>query len=180
MPTPFDKFTPEAQHALKTAEKESHRLGSLAIGSHHLLLGILNTKKTLAFSLLERAGINEESVSLLIPAFSEESETTGGISHDLKKILEGAIKMSFQFRHQFVGVEHLLFSLLENETSAGCKILKKMQVATGDIRKSLEDIFSQIAEGAGGMAGKPPEKMLSALEGLLNGLQGALAGMRQN
>ena len=178
MGTPFDRFTPEAQFVLKTAESESRRLGAPAIGSHHLLLGICRAKKTLAFSLLSRAGVTDESVLLLIPAFFESAEKTGGISPELKKILEGAIKISFQFRHQFVGVEHLLFSLLENEKSAGFRLLQKMAVDIVEMKKNLEEIFIQIADGQNPK--KAPDQMLGALENLLTGLHGALAGMKND
>jgi ATP-dependent Clp protease ATP-binding subunit ClpC len=178
--TPFDKFTPEAQNALKMAEKYAHKEKANAIGTGHLLLGMLSTEKTIAFSLLKRVGVNTESVTPFISQNTEkpDGERAGGLSLELKKVLEGSIKMSFQFRHQFVGVEHLLFSMLEHDNAAGTQILKKIQVNTVDIRKQLEGIFTQIAEG--NRPGKPPENMIHALENLLSGLQGALAGMRPN
>ncbi len=176
--TPFERFTPEAQAALKTAEAEARRLRSEAIGTHHLLIGILQQKKTLAYSLLVRVGIAEQVIEPLVAESHETPEPgrEGGLSLELKKVLEGAIKMSFQFRHQFVGVEHLLFSMLEHENCAGSQILKKMQLNTGDLRRQLEEIFTQISEG--GRNGRPPENMIQTLEGLLSGLQGALAGMK--
>ncbi len=178
--TPFDKFTPEAQHALKMAESEARRLKSNAIGTHHLLAGILNTDKTLAFSLLSRAGVTTAVIMPLLAQESEkpEADKAGGLSIELKKVLEGAIKMSFQFRHQFVGVEHLLFSMLEYDNAAGTRIMKKIQINTTEIKKQLEEIFTQIAEG--NRNGKAPENMINTLENLLSGLQGAIAGMRPN
>lgn len=178
--TPFDKFTPEAQHSLKMAEAEARRLKSDSIGTHHLLAGILSTDKTIAFSLLSRAGVSTATISPFLSQMQEQPEgkRPGGLSLELKKVLEGAIKMSFQFRHQFVGVEHLLFSLLEYESAAGTKILKKIQVNPIEVRKQLEEIFTQISEGSNTL--KPPENMIGALENLLTGLQGAIAGMRPN
>lgn len=175
---PFDRFTPEAQQALKTAETEARRFGATAIGTQHLLIGILQQKKTLAYSLLVRVGIGLQVIEPLVAEIAETVEPgkKGGLSVELKKVLEGAIKMSFQFRHQFVGVEHLLFSMLEHENCAGSRILKKMQLNTADLRRQLEEIFTQISEG--GRTGRPPENMIHALEGLLSGLQGALAGMK--
>ncbi len=177
--TPFERFTPEAQQALKTAEAEARRLKTRAIGTQHLLVGILQQKKTLAYSLLVRVGIAEQVIEPLVAELKETPEPgkEGGLSLELKKVLEGAIKMSFQFRHQFVGVEHLLFSMLEHENCAGSQILKKMQLNTGDLRRQLEEIFTQISEG-GRTGGRPPENMIQTLEGLLSGLQGALAGMK--
>ncbi|QQS59023.1 ATP-dependent Clp protease ATP-binding subunit [Candidatus Peregrinibacteria bacterium] len=174
-PTPFDRFTPEAQQVLRLAETESKSGRSSSIGTQHLLIGILRVNKTIAFSLLNRAGINVSAVTALLSEVSESGEG-GGLSRELKKVLEGAIKMSFQFRHQFVGVEHLLFSLLEHDQAAGTQIIRKMQVNTSEIRRQLEEIFTQISEGS--RNGKPPENMLHALENLLSGLQGAIAGMR--
>lgn len=173
--TPFDRFTPEAQQVLRLAEAEAKTGRSPSIGTQHLLIGILKVNKTIAFSLLNRAGVNVSAVSALLSEVSESGEG-GGLSRDLKKVLEGAIKMSFQFRHQFVGVEHLLFSLLEHDQAAGTQIIRKMQVNTSEIRRQLEEIFTQISEGS--RNGKPPENMLHALENLLSGLQGAIAGMR--
>ena len=175
-PSPFEKFTPEAQHALKTAEKVSKDVGSPVIGTHHLLFGILTTKKTLASSLLENVGVTEKIVFPFLNQLSEDdSKSVGGLSLELKKVLEGAIKMSFQFRHQFVGVEHLLFSLLEHSKGAAYQILMRTQVDPIKLKKQIEDIFTQISEGGK----QPPDRMIGALENLLMGLQGAIAGMKQ-
>ena len=180
MPTPFEKFTPEAQQALKVAESEARRLQSPTIGTHHVLVGILHTEKTLAYSLLMRSGVTLEALQPLLPHIHEMPDTgkTGGLSKELKKVLEGAIKMSFQFRHQFVGVEHLLFSILEHNSAAGTQMLQKMHVDTSEIRKQLESIFTQISEGSRPGMGGSPMNMVNALEGLLSGLQGAIVGMK--
>lgn len=182
MSTPFEKFTPEAQQALKVAESEARRLKAPAIGTHHLLVGILHAEKTLAHSLLLRTGVTLATINPLLVEVGEAPEISrpGGLSMNLKKVLESAIKMSFQFRHQFVGVEHLLFSLLEHESCGGSRILQKMQVNATDLKKQLEGIFTQISEGAQPGTGNSSANMINALEGLLTGLQGAIAGMKPN
>lgn len=177
MTTPFDRFAPEAKDALKMAEDLARKGRSALIGTQHLLVGIISNEKTLASSFLLRAGVDRKTLESML--LREKETGRAGLSVELKKVLEGAIKLSFHFRHQFVGVEHLLFSMLEHEGCAATKMLRSMQVDPLQLRKQIEEIFAQITEGAKGRGkGQHPEQMISALEQLLTGLQGAITSMR--
>lgn len=181
--SPFDKFTKEAQEVLKTAEIEAENLKSGVIGTDHLLIGLLRTEKTVAQSILSRFYVSESSISYLMGKFSETLEKDDSIdinlSAELRDVLSYAIKISFDFKHKFVGVEHMLLSILKNENCAGCKILKATRTDIEDMEKKLYDIFSQISKG-GAVSGteKSESGMVKALEGILNGLQGAISNIR--
>jgi ATP-dependent Clp protease ATP-binding subunit ClpA len=83
--------------------------------------------------------------------------------------------MSFQFRHQFVGVEHLLFSLLEYESAAGTQILKKIQVNRSKSESSSKRYSPRYPKAA-----ECPDlqKYDRHTRNLFNGSAGAIAGMR--
>ena len=177
METPFDRFTPEARQVLKLSESFAKKFEKKGIETSHVLLAILKVD-SISFSILKRFGVSYENVLDLLQDWKNQSENIslpGSLSKDLRRVLEGSIKMSFQFRHQFVGVEHILFSILENENCVAAQMLKKMNINLLDIKKKLEEIFTQIS---GRRQELSQEKMTNAIEGILTGLQGVIAGMK--
>jgi len=138
METPFDRFTPEARQVLKLSESFAKKFEKKGIETSHVLLAILKVD-SISFSILKRFGVSYENVLDLLQDWKNQSENIslpGSLSKDLRRVLEGSIKMSFQFRHQFVGVEHILFSILENENCVAAQMLKKMNINLLDIKKS--------------------------------------------
>ena len=179
-PNPWQRFTPEAQKTLKIAESAAAEMQHDTIGTHHLLLAILQVPGTLAFALLQRMGITVNLVDPFVANItelpSEQNMPPGTISLELKRVLEAAIKASFQFKHQFVGVEHMLFCMLERKSCGGLQILERMQVQTADLRRQLEELFTQISKGRNGSKGSGKE-IGHALEHMLAGLHGVLVGV---
>lgn len=55
-------LTPESAHALRIAAEEADSLGQQLINAGHLLLGLLQEKKSLAAELLREGGLKPESV----------------------------------------------------------------------------------------------------------------------
>jgi ATP-dependent Clp protease ATP-binding subunit ClpC len=174
---PFERFSEDARRAFRIADEEAKKRKVKEVGTEHLLLGILANPNSIATSILTSAGITRSNVEKLISEFSDDEESEDmpkGISRSLKRVIEGALKIAFQFRHNFVGTEHLLLALVEHRETSGAVILSKMQVSLLDLQKQIKDVLVQISEKRKMV---PPPQVL---EELLSGLQGALVSMQKN
>ncbi len=172
--SPFDRFTPNAKQALSLAEEESRKLNLPYIGSEHLLIGLLSNPRSLAFSILTGAGISLENVRMILHSASnqepEAKHVQHGLSSYLTSVLEEAIKVAHQYKHPFVGTEHLLYSLVSLKKCAATVILESMQVNPVDFKKQIEEMFQQMANARK----KDVQQVNTSLDRFLQGLQGAI------
>ena len=172
--SPFDKFTPNAKQALSIAEEESRKNGLPYIGSEHLLIGLLNNPRSLAFSILTGAGVSLENVRMILNSASnqqpEAKQIQHGLSSYLTKIIEDAVRVAHKFSHPFVGTEHLLYALVSQGKCAATVILENMQVNPEDFRSQIEEMFEQMASARK----KDIQQVNTSLDKFLQGLQGVI------
>ncbi len=177
---PFERFSDDARRAFRKADDEAKKMHTSEVGTEHLLLGILENKNSIAYSILNSVGVNYESVQKVLGEFVKPGDPKTepkGISPSLKRVIEGALKIAFQFRHNFVGTEHLLLSLVEHKETAGAVVLSKMHVSLLDLQKQIKDVLVKLSSKRKEASGNPPPQIL---EDLLQGLQGALVSLQKN
>ena len=61
---PMNNFTPRAQQVLALARKEADRFNHSFVGTEHLLLGLINLGQGVAVNVLQKMGLNLETVRL--------------------------------------------------------------------------------------------------------------------
>ncbi len=172
--SPFDKFTPNAKQALSVAEGESRKQGLPYIGSEHLLLGLLDNPRSLAFSILTGAGVSLESVrTILSSATSQDPESKRvqhGLSSYLTSIIEEAVRTAHRYGHPFIGSEHLLYALVSQGKCAATVILESMEVHPEDFKRQIEEMFQQMAHAQK----RDSQQINTSLNRFLQGLQGVI------
>ena len=62
MSEPMSNFTPRAQQVLALARKEADRFHHNYIGTEHLLLGLINLGQGVAVNVLQKMGLDLETV----------------------------------------------------------------------------------------------------------------------
>src|SRR3954468_9967695 len=116
-------FTPRAKQAFKIAEEAVRQLGHPCVGSHHLLLGLFVLGEGGHPSILRSLGITYDSlfngVGDVGPV-DEPTETMDGFVLGLSAAaaLRRAERGANALGHAYVGLEHILMSLL-SEKSGG-------------------------------------------------------------
>src|SRR5947207_1413532 len=63
-PNPMSNFTPRAQQVLALAKKEAERFNHNYIGTEHLLLGLIKLGQGVAANVLQKMGLDLETVRL--------------------------------------------------------------------------------------------------------------------
>ena len=145
MDNQFDRFSDDAKKSLIYAQEIAVNLGSV-IDTAMILWGFLKESDFVAGEMLNEAGATPEKVQeLVVPGQKIVSvmEARTGLSYQSQKILEASVAFAHRVGDTFVGTEHILFSIVNQENSEGVKILNKIGVSVPVITAKLEDYFRE-------------------------------------
>ena len=124
-PIIMNNFTPRAQQVLALARKEADRFNHNYVGTEHLLLGLIKLGRGVAVNVLQKMGLDLETVRMEVEkqvGSGPETKMVGNIPYTprVKKVLALAGKEARALNHSYVGTEHILLGLLrEGEGVAG-------------------------------------------------------------
>jgi len=120
------QFTHKAQEALFKAQDLARELGQQQLDSLHLLFSLLNQEESVVVNVLERLGIDIESLkkkarsqlgrmpTILTPQNPDQLYLT----QDMVRILEMARQEARKMGDEYISVEHLFLALLLVDTKA--------------------------------------------------------------
>ncbi|RIV40591.1 Clp protease N-terminal domain-containing protein [Micromonospora radicis] len=119
----FQRFTPRARNVVAASHNEAKAAGNAEIGPAHLVLGLLAEPDALAVKVLAAGGVAAEAVrgaatAALPPSSADAPEL---IPYDAagKKALELTFREALRLGHNYIGTEHILLALLEQENGDG-------------------------------------------------------------
>ncbi len=123
-----NKFTPEAEEALRLAQEAAGELGHGYVGTEHLLLGLLREESGVAHAVLTEAGLTDEMITELVKrtvgAGLPGSNPTQGLTPRARRVVELAMEDSIRGGCNFVGTEHLLSGILREGNNMAARILR--------------------------------------------------------
>jgi ATP-dependent Clp protease ATP-binding subunit ClpC len=160
MAEPMNNFTPRAQQVLALARKEADRFHHNYVGTEHLLLGLINLGQGVAVNVLQKMGLDLETVRNAVEkqvGTGPESKPTGNISYTprVKKVLALAQKEAKALNHSYIGTEHILLGLLREGEGVAARVLKSLDV---DIERCRNEILAELDPNFSGDAGAPPSE----------------------
>ena len=124
------KFSPRLNDVLNYSREEALRLGHNAIGTEHLLLGIIREGNGSAAIILKSLGVDLMSLRKVIENAIKNSETSNYTNSDhieLKKQAAKAVKLTnlelLIFKCEEIKTAHLLLSILKDEDSVSTRSL---------------------------------------------------------
>jgi len=156
---PMNNFTPRAQQVLALARKEADRFHHNYVGTEHILLGLIKLGQGVAVSVLQKMGLDLETVRAAVEkqvGTGQETKTTGSIPYTprVKKVLALAGKEAKALNHSYVGTEHILLGLLREGEGVAARVLKSLDIdierTRNEILRELDPQFSGGEAGAGG------------------------------
>jgi ATP-dependent Clp protease ATP-binding subunit ClpC len=144
----FERYTERARRVLFFSRYEASQLGSLAIETEHVLLGLVREGKGLTSRIFERAAVSLPSIRREIEAASVSREKTSTsvempFTAATKRILHGAAQEADSLRHTYIGTEHLLLGILREERCVAAQILIRKGLRINIVR---DDIVSMLNE----------------------------------
>ncbi|MFI7387827.1 Clp protease N-terminal domain-containing protein [Streptomyces sp. NPDC049813] len=119
----FARYTPRARNVVMGAQNEARAAGNATIGTAHLVLGLLHEPESLAARAIRAQEVLLDSVrqaaTATLPPAVEDGPELVPFDADAKKALELTFREALRLGHNYVGTEHLLLALLEQENGAG-------------------------------------------------------------
>jgi len=148
----MQNFTPRAHQVLALARKESDRFNHNYVGTEHLLLGLIKLGQGVAVNVLQKMGLDLETVRLEVEkqvGGGSDQKVLGNIPFTprVKKVLALATKEAKMLSHTYVGTEHLLLGLLREGEGVAAKVLKNLEV---DIELCRKEILKELGAEMGG------------------------------
>ena len=138
----MDNFTPRSKQVLILAEKEAQNFSHDSIGTEHLLLGLLRLGQGVAVSILKSMGLNLESIRIEVEKLfgvGSNTQQQGYLPYTqgLKKVLALAAKEAKSMNYNYIGTEHILLGILQDELCDAAKILKGLNVNIEIVRREI-------------------------------------------
>jgi len=142
----MNNFTPRAQQVLALARKEADRFNHSFVGTEHLLLGLINLGQGVAVNVLQKMGLDLETVRLEVEkqvGTGPDQKMAGNIPYTprVKKVLELSKKEAKALHHTYVGTEHILLGLLREGEGVAARVLKTLDI---DIDLCRQEILHEL------------------------------------
>src|ERR1041384_686212 len=166
----MNNFTPRAQQVLALARKEADRFNHNFVGTEHLLLGLIKLGQGVAVNVLQKMGLDLETVRMEVEkqvGTGPDQKMIGNIPYTprVKKVLALAAKEAKNLNHTYVGTEHILLGLLREGDGVAARVLKNLDV---DIEQTRQEILKELDPNFTGQeeqqqpGGEPTEKPAAA------------------
>jgi len=154
----MSNFTPRAQQVLALARKEADRLNHNFLGTEHLLLGLIKLGQGVAVNVLQKMGLDLETVRMEVEkqvGTGPDQKMIGNIPYTprVKKVIALAQKEAKNLNHTYVGTEHLLLGLLREGDGVAAKVLRALDV---DIEQCRQEILKELDPNFAAQAGEEP------------------------
>jgi len=152
----MNNFTPRAQQVLALARKEADRFHHNYVGTEHVLLGLIKLGQGVAVSVLQKMGLDLETVRGAVEkqvGTGQDTKIQGSIPYTprVKKVLALAGKEAKALNHSYVGTEHILLGLLREGEGVAARVLKALDV---DIERTRNEILRELdPQFSGGESG---------------------------
>jgi ATP-dependent Clp protease ATP-binding subunit ClpC len=142
----MNNFTPRAQQVLALARKEADRFNHNYVGTEHLLLGLIKLGQGVAVNVLQKMGLDLETVRMEVEkqvGSGPETKMVGNIPYTprVKKVLALAGKEAKALQHSYVGTEHILLGLLREGEGVAARVLKSLEI---DIERTRNEILKEL------------------------------------
>jgi ATP-dependent Clp protease ATP-binding subunit ClpC len=152
----FERFTDRARSVLVLAQQEARQMDHPAIGTGHLLLGLIHEDGGVAAKALLSLDISLEAVRDGVEeARASAGEATGegdpaptgspAFTRRAKKVLELALREALQLGHSYIGTEHILLGLVREGEGVGAQVLQQLGADLSRVRQQVIQLLSGYA-----------------------------------
>ncbi|MEQ3553277.1 Clp protease N-terminal domain-containing protein [Pseudonocardia nematodicida] len=151
----FERFTPRARNVVIASQNEARAAGNDTITPAHLTLGLLAEPESIGHALLTRQGVDPDALrAAATAALPEPAESVPALvpfDAGAKKALELTFRQALRLGHNFIGTEHVLLALLEQEDGDG--VLSGLGVDAGRTETTIVELLASVTGAPGGTTG---------------------------
>ena len=165
MPEDFAEFishlTDNAKMSVQHADAVARSNGSTFIGTEHLLLGVLAQGSSVAAKVLADVGVTLGRIEMALDYVPQKivvSTGAVGLSETALLTLRMGWETAKEFNQDYLGTEHILYSLLKQGTARATTLLREMDVDVEPVLDELETYFDQNRGEHGDIATEPSRR----------------------
>ena len=143
----FSRFTDRARQVIVTAQNAARAGQSATITPGHLVLGLLAVSDGLAArAILRQVASTDQVVEVVkasLPAAAENPPELVPFDAAAKKALELTFREALRLGHNYIGTEHILLALLEQEDGDG--VLSRAGVDKATVEAYVTEALAAVA-----------------------------------
>lgn len=140
-------LTDNARTSLHHATLIAQGYGSPYIGTEHLLLGVMAQGASVGAKILADAGVTldraQTALNMVPVSASLGGLTTKSLSETAKLTLKMSWDIAQEFHQDYLGTEHILYSILTQKNARATVLLRDMSVNITDIVSELEEYLDR-------------------------------------
>ncbi len=143
-------LTDNARTSLHHATLIAQGYGSPYIGTEHLLLGVMAQGASVGAKILADAGVTldraQSSLNMVPVSTIISGVSTKSLSETAKLTLKMSWDIAQEFHQDYLGTEHILYSILTQKNARATVLLRDMDVNITDIVSELEEYLDHQGE----------------------------------
>ncbi len=141
----LNKFTTHLKNAIARAAAFALELNSPRINPEHLLYGLILQKGSIGAEILSKAGLKAENLrtSLVGERIMKIATKKGSLkfSKNAKRSLEKAALIASEYKHKYVGTEHLLSILIRMKDEKLKQIFEENKINIESLKEHLKVVL---------------------------------------
>jgi ATP-dependent Clp protease ATP-binding subunit ClpC len=140
------RLTDNARMSLHHANLIAQGYNSSYIGTEHLLLGVLAQGGSVGAKLLADAGVTldkAQSALNLVPLTTVINLGAKGLSETAKLTLKMGWEIAQEFHQDYLGTEHILYSILSQKNARATVLLRDIKVDIPELTAEIEEFFDR-------------------------------------
>mgnify|MGYP001561709040 FL=1 len=154
----FNRFTERARKVIVFAKEEARRFNHDYIGTEHLLLGLIREGEGVAASVLQKLGLDLETIRIEVEKLVQpgaQTQVLGDIPFTprSKKALELSAEEARALGHNYIGTEHLLLGLVKEGEGMAYRVLLNLGL---DLNKLRNEVMELLGSGIPGFNTQEP------------------------
>ncbi len=142
----FERFTERARQVCVLAQDEARAARRDAIGTEHILIGLLREEASLAARVLESFNLTAGEVRRQAKELTGDGPEAvfGSIPFTprAKRVLELSLREALSLGHNYIGTEHILLGLVRENGGIAAQILTELGLGAENIRDEVIRILS--------------------------------------
>lgn len=154
----LNRLTENAKSAVVLAAQKAEEFHNIEVKGIHLFVAILSKPSSIIERLLNNLNLDTaDTINSLVESLIEKSDyiqQKPKFSEQLKQIINHSYVVSSGLNHVYVGVEHLLLSILETVNEPFVKELVSVGITKAAVEKELTEIGSYMP----GVLAQEPQK----------------------
>ncbi|WP_327356884.1 Clp protease N-terminal domain-containing protein [Streptomyces sp. NBC_01304] len=149
----FNQFTPRAKNVIVAATNEAVAARNAEVTPVHLVLGLLAEPQAIAARVIVEQGVLLDTVRQAateqLPAAVDEVPELTPYDAEARKVLELTFRQALRLGHNYIGTEHILLALLEEENGSGVLtgVGVDKAVSEGHIARAIAAAVAASAQG---------------------------------